>query len=141
MFQLTALIVRGPVTSGERFTINLDCVMIHGDEVRGALLCVQVLVRSPHFTQRNFFSDSGIAMLAGSAAICDSITSSAVFEPWSHVETTSRSQVVAEVCACVIRLWIERGQSRINRSSGMRKVTTGHLQKIPRLDLKISKIV
>ena len=29
------------------------------------------------------------------------ITRSAVFEPWSHVETASRSQVVAEVCACV----------------------------------------
>ena len=40
-------------------------------------------------------------MLAESAAICDSITNSAVFEPWSHVETTSRSQVVAEVCAYV----------------------------------------
>ena len=40
-------------------------------------------------------------MLADSAAICDSITNSAVFEPWSHVETASRSQVVAEVCACV----------------------------------------
>ena len=47
------------------------------------------------------FSDSGVAMLAESAAVCDSLTNSAVFEPWSHVETVSRSQVVAEVCACV----------------------------------------
>ena len=75
--------------------------MICEDEVRGALFCVQDFVRSPHFTQRIFLSDSGIAMLAESAAICDSITSSANFEPWRHVETTSRSQVVAEVCACV----------------------------------------
>ena len=40
-------------------------------------------------------------MLAESAAICDIITNSAVFEPWSHVETASRSQVVAEICACL----------------------------------------
>ena len=40
-------------------------------------------------------------MLAESAAICDSITNSAVFEPRSHVETASRSQLVTEVCACV----------------------------------------
>ena len=40
-------------------------------------------------------------MLAESAAIRDTITSSAIFEPWSHVETVSRSQVVGEVCACV----------------------------------------
>ena len=75
--------------------------MISGDEVRGALLCVQDFVRSPHFTQRNFFSDSGVTISAEPAAICDSITNSAVFEPWSHVETASRSQVVDEVCACV----------------------------------------
>ena len=77
--------------------------MISEDEVRGALLCVHDFVRSPHFTQRNFFSDSGVTMLAESAAICDSITNSAVFGPWSCVETASRSQVVDEVCACVNR--------------------------------------
>ena len=101
VFQLTALIVRGPVTCGGRFIINLDRVMICADEVHSAILCVQDFVRSPHFTQRNFFSDSGIAMLAESAAISDRITKSAVFEPWSQVKTTSRSQVVADVCGCV----------------------------------------
>ena len=40
-------------------------------------------------------------MLTESAAICDSLTNSAVFEPRSHVETASRAQVVADVCACV----------------------------------------
>ena len=37
----------------------------------------------------------------GSSAICDSITGSGVFEPWSHVETASCAQVVAEVGAFV----------------------------------------
>ena len=101
VFLLTALIVRGPVTCGGRFIINLDRVMICKDKVQSAILCVQDFVRSPHFTQRSFFSDSGIAMLTECAAISDRITHSAVFEPWSHVETTSRSQVVAEVCGCV----------------------------------------
>ena len=70
------------MTSSEKFVINLDLVMIREDEVRGALLCVQDFVRSPHSTQRTK-------------------TNSAVFELWSYVETASRSQVVAEVCACV----------------------------------------
>ena len=61
------------------------------------------IVRSLHLTQRNFLFDSGIALLAGFAAICDSIRSSAVFEPWSHLETSSCSQVVAEVCVSVNR--------------------------------------
>ena len=101
MFQLTALIVRGPVFSGESFIMNLDRVMTCEVEVHGAMLCVPDFVRCVHFSQRNFFSDSGVAMLAESAAVCDSITSTATFGPWSLVETTSRSQVVADVCACV----------------------------------------
>ena len=98
---MTALIVRGPVTCGGRFIINLDRVMISKDEVQSAILCVQEFLRSTHFTQRSFFSDSGIAMLTESAAVSDRITHSAVFEPWSQVETTSRSQVVVDVCGCV----------------------------------------
>ena len=64
VFQLTALIVRGRVTCGGQFIINLDRVMIWEDEVHSAILCVQDFIRSPHFTQRNFFSDFGITMLA-----------------------------------------------------------------------------
>ena len=40
-------------------------------------------------------------MLTESAAMSDRITHSAVFDPWSHIETTFRSQVVADVCGCV----------------------------------------
>ena len=87
MFQLTAPIVRRRATSGEKFAISMERVMIGEEEVRGAQLCVQDFVWSPHFTQRSFFSDSGITMLAESAAICDSITNSGVLEPWSHVQT------------------------------------------------------
>ena len=101
VFQLTALIVPGPMTCGERFTISLDRVMICEDEVQSGIFCVQDFVRSLHFTQRSFFSDSGTAMLTESAAISDRITHSAVFEPKNHVETVSRSQVVADVCGCV----------------------------------------
>ena len=109
VFQLTALIVRGPVTCGGRLLINLDQVIICEDEVQSAILCVQDFVRSLHFTQRNFFSDSGIAMVAEFAALSDRITHSAVFEPWSHVETTSRSQVVTDVCGCVNQALDRRG--------------------------------
>ena len=51
----------------------------------------------------------GIAMLSESASISDRITRSAIFEPWSHVETTSRSQVVADVCGCVTEALDRRG--------------------------------
>ena len=82
--------------------------MICEDEVCGALLYVQHFVGSPHFTQRNFLSDSANVMLDASAAICDSITSSAVFEPWGYDETASRSEMVVEACACVSQA-VDRG--------------------------------
>ena len=47
-------------------------------------------------------------MLAEAAAISGNITCSAVFEPWCHVETASRSQVVADVCGCVTRVLDQR---------------------------------
>ena len=40
-------------------------------------------------------------MLTVSAAFSDSILSSAVYEPRSHMETSSRLQVVPEICTCV----------------------------------------
>ena len=115
VFQLTALIVRGLLTCGGRFIIISDRVMICEDEVQSAILCVQDFVRSPHFTQRSFFSDSGIAMLTESAAISDRITNNAVFEPWSHLETTSCSQVVADVCGCVSEVVDRRRMLKVSQ--------------------------
>ena len=42
-------------------------------------------------------------MLIESEALFDSIFSSAAYQTRSHVVTLSRSQVVAEICACVDR--------------------------------------
>ena len=111
MFQickLTALVIRGTSAQGEEFTINLDRVTIKNEEVRGFLLCVQDFVRSPHFTERNFFSETGLALLSESVAIADSITSSPVYAPWSVVESASASQVITDLCACWDRVVLRR---------------------------------
>ena len=81
IFQLTTLVISGPATHGEKFIISLDRVTIKEEEVRGVLLCVQDFVRSPRFTQRSFFAESGWTMLLQSVAIADSFTSSPVYAP------------------------------------------------------------
>ena len=81
------LVIRGSPTEDEEFTIKLDRVAIKKEEVGGVLLCVQDFVRSPHFTQRNFFSETGLTMLSESVAIADSITLSSFDAPWSVVES------------------------------------------------------
>ena len=108
VFQLTALVIRGPATLGERFIINLDRVAIKENEVRGVLLCKQVFVQRPHFTHRSFFSESGLRMLSESVVINDFITSSSVYAPCSLVRTVCAGQVMSDLCACWDRVFLGR---------------------------------
>ena len=112
VFQLTTLGIRGSSTPCEDFTINLDRVAINKEEVRGVLLCVQDFVRSSHFTQRNFFSETGLTMLSESVAIADSIASSPVYAPWSVVASASASQVIADMCSCWDRVVLRRRSAK-----------------------------
>ena len=100
MFQLTTLLICGPPTYGEKFSISLDRIAVKEEEVRGVLLCVQDFVGSPHFKQRSFLSESSLTLLSESVATADSITSSPVHAPWSVVESASASQVITHLCAC-----------------------------------------
>ena len=100
VFQLTALALRGPLPSGKKFSVNLDRLAIREDIVRGVLPCVQDFVRHPVFTQRSFFSETGIEMLSEAAAISDSLTSSSVYVPWSTVESESSARIIADLKTC-----------------------------------------
>ena len=100
MFQLTSLAIRGPVTSGESFTVNLHRVALRGEVVRGVLLWVQDFVRDAVFTQRSFFSGTGVAMLSEAAAISHTITSSSLYAPWLDVESGSSAQIIGDLKTC-----------------------------------------
>ena len=100
VFQITALALRGPLPSGEKFTVCLDRVAIPENTVRGVLLCVQDFVRDPVFTQRSFFSETGVEMLSEAAAISNSITSSSVYVPCSAVESESSARIISDLKTC-----------------------------------------
>ena len=68
--------------------------------MRGVLLCVQDFVRDPVFTQRTFFSETGVEMLSEAAGISDSITSSSVYVPWSTVESESSARIISDLKMC-----------------------------------------
>ena len=69
---------------------------------------MQDFVQSPHFTQRSFFSESGLTMLSESVAIADSITLNPVFAPWSFLESACASQVHTDLSACWDRVVLRR---------------------------------
>ena len=100
--------IRGPAIHSEKFIIMLDGVAITEEEVRGVLLCAQDFVRSPHFTQRSFFSESGLTMLSESVVTADSITLSPVYGLWSVVELACASQVITDLFACWDRVVFRR---------------------------------
>ena len=105
VFQLTTLLIRGSATSGKKFFVILDRLAISEEEMRGVLLCVQDFVRSPSFTKRSLFSESGVTtMLSESVSIADSITSGAVYALWNFVETACAGQVIIDLHACWDRL-------------------------------------
>ena len=109
VFQLTALVIRGPATRGQRFIKNLDRVAIGGGEACGVLLCVQDFVRSPLFTQKGFILESGLTMFSETAAITNSINSASVCAPWSLAGTANANQVVSDLRACWDRVvWCRR---------------------------------
>ena len=87
-------------------------VAIKKEEVRGVLFCVQEFVPIPNFTQRNFFSETGLTIMSESVAIADSITSSLVYAPWSVVESASARQVTADLCACWDRVVLRRRKTK-----------------------------
>ena len=108
VFQLTAVLIRGPATCGERFIHKIDRVAIKEEEVRGVLLCEQDFVSSPHFTQRSFLSESGLTMLSDSVDIADCITSSPFYSPGSLVGTACAGQVMTDLRACWDRIILRR---------------------------------
>ena len=140
VFQLTTLVIRGSSAQCEDFTISLDRVAIKKEEVRGILLCVQDFVRSPHLTQRKFFSETGLTMLSESVAIADSITSSPVYAPWSVVASVSASPVIADMCACWDRL-VLRCRSAKDTSEGWYHGGTPRSETTSRPGVGISDVV
>ena len=78
----------------------MDWEAIREEVMHGVLLCVQDFVGDPVFSQRYLFSETGVTILSEAVAICDSITNSFVYAPWSEVESKSTGQVIGDLKTC-----------------------------------------
>ena len=50
------------------------------------MACVQDFVRHPSFTERSFFSETGISMLNTAVTAADAVRNSARFDPWGAID-------------------------------------------------------
>ena len=81
IFQLTALVVKGPSELHTVCSVSLNGVAIGHEKITGAVACVQDFVRHPLFTQRNFFSETGISMPNTAVTVADTVRHRSRFDP------------------------------------------------------------
>ena len=91
--------VKGPSELHPVFTVSLDAAAIDHEKVKGVVACVQEFVRHPLFTQRSFFSETGISMLNTAVAAADAVRNSARFDPWGAIGVEA-GPVIADLKSC-----------------------------------------
>ena len=91
---MTTLFLRDSVEELPAFTVSLDGVALNRRLVEASIACVQNFVRSPHFTQRDFFSDNGIFLLVSAFNAAGPIHDKSPYEPWANV--------LPEVCEATV---------------------------------------
>ena len=74
-------------------------VAIDHERVKGVVVCVQDFVRHPLFTQRNFFSVTGMSMLNTAVTAEDAVHHSSKFDPRGAIGVDA-GRVIADLKSC-----------------------------------------
>ena len=85
MLQMTTLFLRDAVEELPAFTVSLNGIALHRRFVEKLIACTQDFVRSPRFTQRDFFSDNGINLLVSAVKAAGSMRDQSTCEPWANL--------------------------------------------------------
>ena len=91
--------VKGPSELHPVFTVSLNGIAISDEKLKGAVKYVQDFVRHLLFTQRNFFSETGISTLKTAVAAADAFRHSSEFDPWGAIGVEV-GPVVADLKSC-----------------------------------------
>ena len=82
---MTTLFLRDSVEELPAFTVSLNGIALSRRIVEKSIACIQDFVRSPRFTQRDFFSDNGITLLVSAVNAAGSMRDQSTCEPWPNV--------------------------------------------------------
>ena len=94
---MTALFQRGPAEEIPQFQLNLDRVTIDHRSIDSAICCVQSFERDPLFTQRDFFTDSGISIMLSAVNVAGSVCEDSVYDPWAVISAEGYAAVVSDL--------------------------------------------
>ena len=135
--------VNGPSDMHPMFTVSLDGVAIDHEKVKGAVACVQDFVRHPSFTQRSFFSETGIGMLNTAATAADAVRNSAHFDPWGAIDVEA-GPVINDLKSCREKILSQRNTVRDTRERWFSAETVASSavgESAPRTSVRISDVV
>ena len=135
--------MRGPSELHPLFTVSLNGVAIDHEKVKEAVACVQDFVRHPLFTQRRFFSETGISLLNNAVAAADAVRNSARFDPWGGIDVEA-GPVVAELKSCREKVLSQRKAIKDARERWFSAETVASSavgESAPRTTVRISDVV
>ena len=135
--------VKGPSEVHPVFTVSLDGVAIDHEKVKGAVACVQDFVRHPSFTQRSFFSETGIKMLNSAVTAADAVRNSAHFDPWGAIGVEA-GPVIIDLKSCREKILCQRKAVKDTRERWFIAETVASSavgESAPRKTVRISDVV
>ena len=135
--------VKGPSELHPVFTLSLDGVDIDHEKVRGAVACVQDFVRHPLFTERSFFSETGIGMLNTAVTAAAAVQNSDRLDPWGAIGVEA-GPIIADLKSCREKILSQRKAVKDTRERWFSAETVASSavgESAPRTTVRISDVV
>ena len=141
---MTTLFLREAVEELPAFTVSLNGIALHRRVVEKSIACLQDFVRSPRFTQRDFFSDSGIHLLVSAVNAAGSIRDQSTCEPLANVLAESYEATLFDLKKAYDAVVVRRKDARdtSERWYGVRSVESSEVgEPSCRAGVRISDVV
>ena len=140
---MTTLFLHDSIEELPAFTVRLGGVALNGRLVETSVACVQSLVSSPRFTQRDFFSENGINLLMSAVSAASSIHDQSTCEPWENVLPEGYEATLVDLRKAYDAVVVRRKDARdtSERWFGVRSVESYEVGEPPcRIGVRISVV-
>ena len=144
VYQLTTLFLRDSVEELPAFTVKLNGIGFSHRFMEKSIACVQDFVRSPRFTQRDFFSDNGVNLLVSAVNAAGSMRDQSTCEPWTTVLPDGYEATLVDLRKAYDVVVVRRKEARdtSERWFGVRSVESSEVgEPSCRAGVRISNVV
>ena len=125
---MTTLFLRDSVEELPAFTVCLNGISLNRRNVEKSIACVQSFVRSPRFTQRDFFSDNGVNLLVSAIDAAGSIRDQSNYEPWANVLPEGYEATLVDLRKAYDAVVVRRKEHGTHQREGSECAAWSHLK-------------